>query len=310
MSGPPAMKVLLGPSSFGEADPQPRRLLSDAGAAVVENPFRRRLTREELLGLLDPSVTGIIAGLEPLDRQVLEASALRVVSRCGSGMSNVDVVAAAELGIRVRSTPDGPTSAVAELVLAAMLNLLRGVPAMNEVMHAGGWPKTIGSQIEGKTVAVIGLGRIGRRVARLAGAFGARVVAVDPALDSRTAEGVPLMPLADALRAADVVTLHCSGETQVLGAKELALLRPGAYLLNAARGGLVDETALVAALESGHLAGTWLDCFQQEPYRGPLAGRPDVLLTPHVGSYTRECRLRMETEAARNLIEEFRHLNA
>lgn len=298
------LRVVLGPTTFGEPDPQPRRLLAEAGLEVVENPFKRRLTRDETVQILDPTIVGLIAGLEPLDRGVLAGSHLRVVSRCGSGMSNVDLVAASELGIRVRSTPDGPTSAVAELVVAAMLDLIRGVSAMNAAMHAGKWPKTIGGQLDGKTIAIVGLGRIGRRLASLVTAFGARVVAVDPALTGSAVDGVSISTLADALRVADVVSLHCSGEAEVLGERELAAMKAGSYVLNCARGGVVNEAALKCALDSGHLAGAWLDTFVKEPYAGPLQGHPRVLLTPHVGSYTRECRLRMEAEAAQNLIDE------
>lgn len=297
-------RVVLGPSTFGETNPAPRLLLEEAGLEVVENHFRRRLTRDEIVQLLDPTVVGLIAGLEPLDRGVLAGSRLAVVSRCGSGMSNVDLGAAAELGIRVRSTPDGPTSAVAELVVAVMLDLVRGVSAMNAAMHAGKWPKTIGGQLEGKTIAIVGFGRIGRKIAHLLRPFGARLVAVDPILSGSSVDGVEIMTLADALPVADVVSIHCSGETQVLGERELAALKPGSYVLNASRGGVVDEAALKNALDGGRLAGAWLDTFVEEPYAGPLRGHPQVLLTPHVGSYTRECRLRMETEAAQNLIEE------
>lgn len=279
-------------------------MLVEAGLEIVENPFKRRLTRDEITRLLDSTIVGLIAGLEPLDRGVLAASHLKVVSRCGSGMSNVDLTAAAELGIRVRSTPDGPTSAVAELVVAAMLDLVRGVSVMNAAMHAGKWPKTIGGQLEGRTVTIVGFGRIGRRVAQLLKPFGVRLLAVDPTLAGSSVDGVQISTLPDALPVTDIISLHCSGEAEVLGERELAAMKPGAYVLNCARGGVVSEAALKTALDSGHLAGAWLDTFVDEPYAGPLRNHPLVLLTPHVGSYTRECRLRMETEAARNLIEE------
>src|SRR5439155_25789484 len=116
----------------------------------------------------------------------------------------------------------------------------------------------------------------------------------------------PLVSLDEALVQADVVCLHVSGQGQVIGAAELRQLRHGAILLNASRGGVVDEEALVSALEDGRVAAAWLDCFASEPYSGPLSGFPQVLLTPHVGSYTHECRLRMELEAAQNLIEALR----
>lgn len=298
-----APAVLLGPSSFGETDAAPRDVIAAAGFRLIENPVKRRLTKDEVRALLTPDVVGLIAGLEPLDRDVLGGSRLRAVSRVGSGMSNVDAEAARELGIAVRSTPDGPTQAVAELTLASMLALVRGVPAMNAAMHDGGWPKTIGGQLSGKTIAIVGYGRIGRRVASLVRAFGADVVAVDPSLTEAGAGDVRVQPLDAALAAADIVTLHVAGEQQIIGARELALMKRGSWICNAARGGVVDEAALQAALDSGQLAGAWLDCFVQEPYDGPLRAYPQVLMTPHVGSYTRECRLKMEMDAATNLLE-------
>ncbi|MCP4690304.1 MAG: hydroxyacid dehydrogenase, partial [Desulfobacterales bacterium] len=223
------------------------------------------------------------------------------ISRCGSGMSNVDQEAAEELGIAVRNTPDGPTAAVAELTLGAMLCLLRKIHHMDRELHAGGWPKKVGLQLEGKTAAIIGFGRIGRRVASLLAPFNVTILAVDPLVNAPL-EGAAPCGLEEALSRADIVSLHLSGETCIMGPAELDRMKPGSFLCNAARGGLVDEEALLAALEEGKIAGAWLDAFDKEPYTGPLAKSDRVLLTPHVGSYTRECRLKMEMEAVENLI--------
>jgi D-3-phosphoglycerate dehydrogenase len=293
-------KVLIGPSSFAELDETPVNRLVEAGCEIIGNPFGRRLTRDELTTLLNGGAVGLIAGLEPLDREVLQKSRLKVISRCGSGLSNVDLAAARELAIEVCSTPSVPTVAVAELTLAAMLSLLRLLPQMDRDLHEKRWTKKIGHQLEGKTVAIVGFGRIGRRVAALLAPFDAHVLAVDPYLEP--AADLPLVSLEEALPRADILTLHCSGDFCLLGERELALLKPGAFVLNAARGGLVDEAALLKALGTGRIAGAWLDAFEQEPYDGPLASCPNVLLTPHVGSYTRECRARMEAEAVDNLI--------
>lgn len=295
-------KVLIGPSTFGALDRSPLDRLVKAGFDLVDNPFKRKLSKDELIGLLDGDVEGLIAGLEPLDREVLSRSSLKVISRCGSGLSNVDLAAAAELGIAVCATPDAPTTAVAELTVGALLALLRLLPQMDHDLHEGRWTKRIGAQLEGRTVAIIGCGRIGRRVAALLSAFGATVLGVDPAPQGMP-DGVRLVSLAEALAAADIVTLHCSGETCILGPEEFGRMKPGVLLLNAARGGLVDEAALVRGLDEGRIAGAWLDAFEEEPYHGPLTRYPQVLLTPHVGSYTGECRARMEREAVEHLLE-------
>ena len=295
-------KILIGPSTFAAQDDSPMKRLIASGAEVIDNPFKRRLAKGELLELLGQGVTGLIAGLEPLDREVLSQSQLKVVSRCGSGMTNVDQEAAAELGILVRYTPDGPVASVAELTLGAMLGLLRLIAMMDHELHQGRWTKKIGGLLEGRTVLIIGYGRIGRRVAELLVPFKVNIIAADPYIDD-LGDGTRLMPLHEALPLSDIISLHLSGETQVLGQNEFDLIRPGAFLLNGARGELLDEAALVQALDDGRVAGAWIDAFHQEPYDGPLTEYDQVILTPHVGSYTRECRLQMETESVENLID-------
>ena len=219
----------------------------------------------------------------------------------GSGLSNVDLNAAAELGIEVRSTPTAPVTAVAELTIGCLLSLLRRTHEMNISLHQKTWNKIIGRQLAGMVVAVIGLGNIGTKIAQLLTALDAKVIGVDPAYTGGLND-IPVYPINKALEEADVVTLHCSGEDKLIGKDELNLMKDGAYILNAARGTLIDEAALCISLEQGKIAGAWLDTFEEEPYAGDLASYDQVILTPHIGSYTRECRKSMELEAADNLI--------
>lgn len=300
-------KILIAPSSFGAVDHAPLERLQQAGTQIIQNPYKRKLTKEELHSLL-PGVVGLIAGLEPLTRDVLERSQLKVISRCGVGLSNVDLQAAAELGIVVRSTPDAPTTAVAELTVGAMLMLLRMVGWMDRDLHGGQWNKKIGVQLEGKTVVIVGFGRIGQKVASLLAPFEVKPIAVDPFWSD--CGPVPVLPLHEALPQADIVTVHCSGETCILGEKELRILKRGAFVLNAARGGLIDEKALLESLDEGRIAGVWLDAFEEEPYHGPLTNYPQVILTPHIGSYTQECRRQMELEAVDNLLAAFTEITS
>jgi D-3-phosphoglycerate dehydrogenase len=294
-------QILIGPSSFGAVDVAPLERLRAAGFEVQSNPFGRKLTGEELIALL-PGVVGLIAGLESLNESVLQQSELRAISRSGVGMSNVDLDAATRLGIVVRNTPDAPTVAVAELTLGAMLALLRQIVPMSADLHMGRWARKPGAQLEGRTVVVLGFGRVGRRVADLLLAFGADVIAVDPHV-STVEPPIELLSLGEALARADIVTVHASGEQAILGQPELLLLKPGAFVLNCGRGDLVNEEALCAVLDSGQVAGAWVDAFSDEPYAGPLTRYPQVLLTPHVGSFTVECRRRMEMEAVENLLD-------
>jgi len=294
-------KILIGPSSFATLNYAPKQKLIEAGFQVIDNLFKRKYTKEELVKLL-PGVIGLIAGLEPLDREIMEKSDLKVISRCGTGMNNVDLEAARALGIKVYSTPEAPVTAVAELTIGAMLCLLRLIAQMNEDLHDGRWSKKIGTQLHGRIVAIIGYGRIGSYVAKLLHSFNVKLLVVDPHID-KTHIKFSVVSLEEALQQADIVTLHLSGEKEIIGQREFKLMKGGVYLLNASRGGLVDESALIEAIEDGKIAGAWLDSFNEEPYNGPLNRYSQVILTPHVGSYTSECRLCMENEAVENLIK-------
>lgn len=297
------IKILIGPSTFGMVDSLPVKKLLSADFEIINNPFGRKLSKKELTQALT-GVKGLIAGLEILDKEVLKNSELEVISRCGSGMDNIDLEAASALNIKVFSTPDAPTIAVSELTIGAMLSLLRAIPEMNKSFHEGKWTKRIGCQLSGKKIAIIGFGRIGRRVAKLLTAFDAHILAVDPILSGKI-DGITMINLEEALTNADIVTLHSSGKVLLIGAREFGLIKKGVYILNAARGGLIDEGALIKAIEEGKVAGAWLDTFIDEPYNGPLTKYEQVILTPHAGSYTYECRSQMEMEAADNLITGF-----
>ncbi len=296
------MKVLIGTSTFGVADDAPLRRLADVGLTPVLNPFARKITDDELPGLLTEDTVGLVAGLETLDRPMLAGSHLKAISRVGVGMSNVDQDAARDLGIAVFSTPDAPTQAVAELAVGSLLALLRRVPEMDRDMHARRWNKQLGLQLGDRTVAIVGFGRIGRRIASLLAPFGTRVLVVDPMMEGTAPGGFPVLSLDDALEQADVVSVHASGDKPILDEAAFGHLKDGSYVLNASRGGCVDEDALLAALTSGKVAGAWVDTFEAEPYDGPLCDHPRVLLTPHIGSNTAEARVQMEAEAVENLI--------
>ncbi|GEO82169.1 NAD(P)-dependent oxidoreductase [Pararhodospirillum oryzae] len=299
------MQIAITTSSFDvDHNPVLARLRA-AGFGIVTNPTKRRLSEQEVGELLaNPGVVGMIAGVEPLTQAVLrQATGLKVLSRCGTGLDNVDLGTAATRGILVRNTPDAPAAAVAELAMALMLAVLRRVAEADRAMRAGTWKSLQGGLLGARTVGVIGLGRIGRRVAGLCQAFGARVVAHDPMMAGGAVPTVPLVSLETLLRQSDVVTLHCAASEggPVLDAARLALLPAGAVVVNTARGALVDENALHAALEGGHLAGAGLDVFADEPYHGPLMNLQNVVLTAHMGSAALETRRQMELEAAANL---------
>ena len=274
---------------------------------VVYNDSGKRLSEDQLIAQRPSRCVGIIAGLEPLSRRVLEQYPdLKVIARLGTGMDTVDLSAAKERGIAVVGTPDATTNAVAELTLGLMIAALRGIATADRGIRSGMWTQVQGGLIKGRVVGIVGFGRIGRRVAELAEAFGARVVYFDPFAtgdDSRrcrTLDGL--------LDASDIVTLHSplNDDTRgLIGKAQLQRLREGGLVVNVARGGLVDESALVESVKSGRLSAA-IDCFADEPYTGPLRELDGVVLTSHMGSLTAETRQEMEVSAVRSVVAELR----
>ncbi len=241
---------------------------------------------------------------------------LRAIARAGVGVDNIDVPAATRRGVVVMNTPGGNTVSTAEHTLALLLSLARNVAPANASLKAGAWDrgKYTGTQLEGKTLGIVGLGRVGLTVARRAIAFGMNIVGFDPFLTpDRAAEwGVQSVSRLDDLwPRCDFLTLHTplSAETRhVVSAAALAAMKPGVRIINCARGGLIDEAALRAALDSGKVAGAAIDVFDPEPPPpgDPVIDHPKVLVTPHLGASTEEAQVAVSEEAARLLIDFFR----
>lgn len=272
---------------------------------VIMNPFGRRLSESEvaeLLALHRP--IGMVAGVEPLSRAVLSAAdGLKVISRCGTGLDNVDLEAARELGIVVRNTPLAPVASVAELTVGLMLCALRKVPVADASVRRGEWPRLKGGLLRGRRVGIVGCGRIGTAVASLLSAFGCELVGFDPLITEHTT--LRMVTLAELLCWSDIVSLHAplnDSTRHVIDADALSRMKPGSVLVNTARGGLVDEAALEEALREGRVSAAALDVFEEEPYRGALVEMPErTVLTCHVASSAIEARRQMETEAVENL---------
>lgn len=304
-----AGKVVITTSSFGKEDPAAIKLLHDAGYEVILNPYGRKLNEDEVLNLLlEAKPIGMIAGVEPLTAWLLErAEGLKVISRCGIGLDNVDLDAAKGKGIAVLNTPDGPTQAVAELTIGIIFDLLRRISFLDRELRKGNWRKETGCLLQSRRVGIVGLGRIGKRVAELTLALGAKVAGTDIKPDFKWLQAirVPLVSLEELLKESEILCLHVSytaDNRHLIGKTEIEAMRKGAYLVNLSRGGVVDEDALCVALTSGHLSGAALDVFDQEPYTGQLTKLDNVVLTPHIGSYARESRLEMEMQAVKNLL--------
>jgi D-3-phosphoglycerate dehydrogenase / 2-oxoglutarate reductase len=264
----------------------------------------RPLDEEEMVELVR-GCAGLIVGVDPVTTRVLKAGPLRVVVKYGSGMDNIDVEAARTLCVQVTSTPGANARSVAELAIALLLSLARNVALHDRSVRAGSWRRLTGVELAGKQLGIVGYGAVGREVARLARGLDMHVVAHDPLLH---AADVPLVPLEELYSASDAVSLHLplTDETRgLVGERELAAMKPTAFLINTARGGLVDEAALAAAVRSGRLAGAALDGFEMEPLgESPLRELENVVLSPHAGASTYDAVLRTAAQAVDRLLAE------
>ncbi len=303
------LKTAITTSSFGKYDNTPLKLCKEKGLEITLNPYKRKVQPHELIKLAENAV-GIIAGTEPIkEESLLKLSSLKVISRCGTGLDNVDMAFAEKKGIKVFNTPDAPTSAVAELTIGLILNLLRKVNNMNVAVKNGKWEKLMGNLLNRKNVGLKGFGRIGKQVAELLRPFGCEVAYSDPFVENGLL-GLKNLPLEEMLGWADILSIHVPVSDQLIGEKELRLMKEGAWLVNTSRGGVVDELKLYELLKNGYLAGAALDVFVEEPYTGPLKELDNVILTPHIGSYAKESRIKMEIQAVENLLKGLRECNA
>lgn len=259
------------------------------------------LTADELVKVLPGAAGLVIRSATTVDVTMLDgAPDLMVVGRAGVGLDNVDVGAATERGVMVCNAPLSNVMSAAEQAVALTLAVARNIPQAHRALTEGRWERSSWTGVEmfEKTVGVVGLGRVGRLVAERMAAFGVRLIAFDPYVSEESAQemGVEMMELDDLLSEADFITIHLPKTPDTVGLFDevrLARMKPTARLVNTARGGIVDEAALAAALDAGHLAGAALDVFAAEPTtESPLFGRPDVVVTPHLGASTGEAQER------------------
>jgi len=305
------MQVLVTTVPFGEPDARPRSRLQDAKIEYLLNPFDRKLTEVELRDLV-PGVEVLVAGTEPITREVIEAAdQLKLICRVGIGLDSVDLTAARERGIQVTYTPEAPSAAVAELTIGLMISLLRSVHRSNSELHNGTWRRYFGSRLEESTIGIIGVGRIGTRVIEHLKGFGCERILINDLVSTEEVAGrfsCKRCEKAQVYEEADIITVHVPLTSQtrnMIAADELGMMRNDSFLINTARGGIVDESALFDALRGGQLAGAAIDTFEKEPYDGPLAHVDNCLLTAHMGSMSYDCRIRMEIEAVEEAVRYF-----
>jgi D-3-phosphoglycerate dehydrogenase len=306
------MKVLVTPRSFAKTDPTPQAMLEGAGLTVVRNPGEKPLEEDDLIRLLS-GVDGVIVGVDRLTARVIQAAdSLQAISKYGVGVDNIALAAATERGIPVTITPGANTTSVAELTVGLMLAAARRIPFADRLVRGGSWGQVVGRELCGQTLGLVGMGMIGREVAKRAAAFGMKIVAFDQRQDAAFAaeHRVEYTGLDDLLSRSDFVSIHLpltESTRGLIGEKALARMKRDAILVNTARGGIVDEAALARALKNEVIGGAALDVFAAEPAVGEeLRGLPNVVLTPHMGGHTAEAVSNMGRQAAKNLLDVLR----
>ncbi len=279
--------------------------------AQAEVDVKRGLKPQELMDVLGGYEALIVRSETQVTSEVIQAGKrLQVIARAGIGVDNIDLNAATSMGIAVVNAPTGNTVAAAEHTMALILSLARNVPQAHQSLKQGRWERSafMGIEVRNKTLGIIGLGRVGSEVARRAQGFGMSLIAYDPfvAPDYARILGVELVPMEKLLSDADFVTIHTplgAGTHHLIGSRELAMMKPGARLVNVARGELIDDEALIKALDQEKLAGAALDVFSQEPpVESPIVNHPKVVVTPHLGASTREAQREVAIEVAEQVM--------
>jgi D-3-phosphoglycerate dehydrogenase len=308
-------KALVVSRSFGRVVKTGDRILNEEGFEIRRvDRIQRPILETKMIDIVSKEQPdAIICGAEPITRKVLAASKkLRMIMKHGVGVDNIDMDAATSLGIVVANAPGTNSKSVADMTIAVLLALLRGLCEASYATKGGGWNRYIGHELSELTVGVVGTGRIGQGVVRRLKGFECTILAYDIVQDAGLLSNktVHYVPLDQLLAQSDIVTLHAPLNEQtknMIGARQLAMMKETAYLLNAARGELVDEHALYDCLKAGQIAGAALDVFATEPPQtSPLLQLDNVLATPHIAAYTYEAMDRMDRACAESILDTFR----
>ena len=304
------MKILVTPTSFKpDSDTPAMKKLKSFSGALVFNPGAKPLSEDELIPLLE-GCAGCIAGLDHYTAKVINsAKDLKVISRYGAGVDRVDLAAAKEKNIVVCNTPGANAQAVADLVFALLLCIARKVSVLDKKTKEGQWPRSNGIELYAKTMGILGLGEVGKAVAKRASGFSMKILAYDPFINREYAQANGIVPagLDEIIEVADFLSLNMplTDETRhIISADQMKAMKKGAIIVNTARGGLIDEAAAYEFLKSGHLGGLGLDVYEEEPpQRTPLFDLENVVLTPHTAAHTSEATAAMADMSVQNLID-------
>ena len=301
-------KIFIATTTFCQFSKKPMELLAKNDFQIILNGKNRKLRYSELKNDIF-KFDGVIAGTEEYDRQMLDAAKnLKVISRVGVGLDNIDQDHALEKGIKVFRTQTGPSLAVAELALGLILNLMRKIIDQSNNLNNGVWKKQMGSLVSGKTLGIIGMGTIGKKLVEITKGLQLKYLAFDHIKDEEFARenNVEYWDLSYLLENADIISVHLNmtkENVNLINMNRLKKMKPSSIIVNTSRGEIINEHDLEIAVKDGIIAGAGLDVFQEEPYNGPLINYENVILSPHIGSYAQEIRMTMEMEAVNNLIK-------
>jgi len=304
------MKILVTPTTFKPDSESPAmEKLRSFASELVFNPTEKPLTEGALIPLIS-GCDGCIAGVDFFTAGVIESAGnLKVISRYGVGVDRVDLAAAKAKNVVVCNTPGANTQAVADLTIGMLLCLARKISVLDKKTKEGQWPRSNGIELSGKTISILGLGAVGKAVAKRASGFSMRILARDPVINREYVESNGIIPVDfnTLVREADFLCLHLplTGETRnIISADVMKTMKKGAIIVNTARGGLIDEAAAYELLVSGHLGGIGLDVYETEPpKKSPLFDLENVVLTPHTAAHTAEATAAMAEMSVQNLID-------
>ncbi len=301
-------KALITTIPFGENNRLPFELLENANIDYLVNPLNRKITEGELVEMIT-DFDVIIAGTEKISDKVMEkASNLKMISRVGIGLDSVDLLAAKRHGIKVSYTPDAPAPAVIDLTMGLMYSLLRRVHESNIQMHKGNWHRYFGKRLTECSIGIIGTGRVGSKVIKNLVALGCKIIYYydkKVRLEDDDKRHVIFTSKEEIYKKSDIISLHVPLDLEtnnMITIKEIKLMKKDVFLINTARGGIINEKDLYTALEKKLIAGAAIDVFEDEPYSGKLAKHDNCILTGHMGSMSVDCRTRMEIEATEEAV--------
>jgi D-3-phosphoglycerate dehydrogenase / 2-oxoglutarate reductase len=301
-------KILITTVPFGEKNRYPLELLEKNNIDYIINPLNKKLTENELIDLIS-DFDVIIAGTEKITRKVMtKGKNLKFISRVGIGLDSIDLLEAKSRGILVSYTPDAPAPAVVELTMGLMYTLLRNVHEANIQLHKGNWKRHLGKRLTECSIGIIGTGRVGSKVIKNLLALGCRKILYhdkNVRLKEDDNEKLTFAEKDEIYKKSDIVSLHLPLDLEtnnLITINEIKLMKKDSFLINTARGGIINENDLSIALEDNLIAGAAIDVFEDEPYSGKLVNHENCILTSHMGSMTVDCRSRMEIEATEEVI--------